>query len=74
MLNIELSDITDIDMSVFGFNDNENEEELKQQKKNLSPYKFCHVLISLPVEKIDQVAEIIKYCESKGYEYEQSNN
>jgi ParB-like chromosome segregation protein Spo0J len=73
LLSIELSEITDIDMSVFGF-DLDEEEELKKEKKNLSPYKFCHVLISLPVDKIEQVAEIIKYCESKGYEYEQSNN
>lgn len=74
LLSIELSEIIDIDMSVFGFNDEESEPELVQQKKNLTPYKFCHILISLPVEKVDQVAEIIKYCESKGYDYEQSNN
>lgn len=74
LLSIELSEIESIDMSVFNFDFEFEEEELKKEKKNLSPYKYCHVLISIPVEKIEQVAEVIKYCESKGYEYEQSNN
>ncbi len=52
----------------------EDEEILKKKEKQLNPYSFCHILISLPISRIEEVTEIIKYCEKNDYEYEQSNN
>ena len=68
------ADFSSDELIDLGFEESEIEKDLKKQTKNINPYQFCHILVSVPIGDIEKVADIIKYCEANGYEYEQSNN
>lgn len=73
MLDLELLDI-DMDMTDFGFEI--EEEEIKEIKKvELKPYKKVHYLISLDLNKNDEIIELIEKIKQKeGVEVENTLN
>lgn len=73
LLDLELIDI-DMDMTEFGFEF--EEEEIKEIKKvELKPYKKVHYLISLDLNKNDEIIELIEEIKQKeGVEVESTLN
>ena len=55
--------------------DGSKKEKLKQEKKELKPYKKVHILISMDIDTVAEVSEILdKLQKIKGIEIEQGSN
>jgi len=62
-LNYLISELNNI--NIIGFNNKNEENNNAIKEKDLIPYKKLHLLISLPVDKIEDMSDIITYAETK---------
>lgn len=64
------------DLDGFELNiDFKNEEEIETKKINIQPYNMIHILISCPIQKIQDINNDLKKIKEKEFiEYEQSAN
>ena len=65
LLNIELDNIFELDMSGFGF-DIQDKEEAELERKELLPYTTVHYLLSFDINIHDEILPLIHEIEKHG--------
>ena len=75
ILDGELDDIFDIDMSEFGFDlSKSNNEQLAEVTKDDEDYSSIHYLVSIGVDEHDKIAPLMQKCEELGAEVHMTRN
>ena len=75
LLGKEIDDIFELDMSDFGFEEKQEDDEVEIKTVELQPYRKVHYLVTLDINDNDKVAEImVKLRNTEGIEVESTIN